>query len=136
MCRPPAGWAEGTAVTDVTSGSGAMRLRHFDRVYVGWRYAQIHPEPGPPPRRPAPPESVRISQEWLGGQRRGGEPPQPAIEDRCRLYGRGGAGLPWLLGVGRAAWDVRRRRVGRVSARVLDHRLWHLAGRAGAAVAG
>ena len=47
-----------------------MRLRHSDRVYVGWRYAQVHPEPGPPPRRPAPPETVRISQEWLAGQRR------------------------------------------------------------------
>ena len=47
-----------------------MRLRHSDRVYVGWRYAQVHPEPGPPPRRPAPPESVRISQEWLAEQRR------------------------------------------------------------------
>jgi hypothetical protein len=57
-------------VTDVTSGSGAMRLRHSDRVYVGWRYAQVHPEPGPPPRRPAPPETVRISQEWLAEQRR------------------------------------------------------------------
>jgi hypothetical protein len=57
-------------VTDVTSGSGAMRLRHADRVYVGWRYAQVHPEPGPPPRRPQPLEAVRISQEWLAEQRR------------------------------------------------------------------
>ncbi|HEU5156905.1 MAG TPA: hypothetical protein VFU43_07900 [Streptosporangiaceae bacterium] len=57
-------------MTDVTSGSGAMRLRHSDRVYVGWRYAQVHPEPGPPPRRPNPPEAVRISQEWLAEQRR------------------------------------------------------------------
>jgi hypothetical protein len=57
-------------VTDVTSGSGAMRLRHADRVYVGWRYAQVHPEPGPPPRRPQPLETVRISQEWLAEQRR------------------------------------------------------------------
>jgi hypothetical protein len=61
---------QGSEVTDVTSGSGAMRLRHSDRVYVGWRYAQVHPEPGPPPRRPQPLEAVRISQEWLAEQRR------------------------------------------------------------------
>lgn len=32
------------------------RLTQADRVYVGWRYAQVHPDPGPPPDRPAPPE--------------------------------------------------------------------------------
>src|SRR5918999_6368649 len=57
-------------VTEVTSRTGARRLRHGDRVYVGWRYAQVHPEPGPPPRRPQPLEAVRISQEWLAEQRR------------------------------------------------------------------
>ncbi|MQY04434.1 hypothetical protein ACRB68_24880 [Actinomadura sp. RB68] len=25
-----------------------------DRVYVGWRYAQVHPDPGPPPEPPEP----------------------------------------------------------------------------------
>lgn len=29
------------------------RFTQADRVYVGWRYAQVHPDPGPPP--PAPP---------------------------------------------------------------------------------
>ncbi|WP_175596198.1 hypothetical protein [Thermomonospora catenispora] len=29
-----------------------------DRVHVGWRYAQVHPDPGPPPRCPRPPEPV------------------------------------------------------------------------------
>lgn len=32
------------------------RLTQADRVYVGWRYAQVHPDPGPPPERPDPPE--------------------------------------------------------------------------------
>lgn len=32
------------------------RLTQADRVYVGWRYAQVHPDPGPPPDRPEPPE--------------------------------------------------------------------------------
>ncbi|TDB84780.1 hypothetical protein E1264_23530, partial [Actinomadura sp. KC216] len=32
------------------------RLTQPDRVYVGWRYAQVHPDPGPPPGRPERPE--------------------------------------------------------------------------------
>ena len=32
------------------------RLTQPDRVQVGWRYAQVHPDPGPPPGRPEPPE--------------------------------------------------------------------------------
>ncbi|MFB4317444.1 hypothetical protein [Actinomadura sp. 21ATH] len=30
------------------------RFVQADRVYVGWRYAQVHPDPGPPPGRPEP----------------------------------------------------------------------------------
>jgi hypothetical protein len=45
-------------VTDVTIGSAyqnqAMRLMQSDRVYVGWRYAQVHQDPGPPPAGPEP----------------------------------------------------------------------------------
>jgi hypothetical protein len=58
-------------VTDVTSGSATTRLTQADRVYVGWHYAQVHPDPGPPPRRPRPPEAEQISQSWLATQRRG-----------------------------------------------------------------
>ncbi|RKS71148.1 hypothetical protein BZB76_5634 [Actinomadura pelletieri DSM 43383] len=32
------------------------RLTQPDRVHVGWRYAQVHPDPGPPPGRPEQPE--------------------------------------------------------------------------------
>ncbi|MFI0350634.1 hypothetical protein [Actinomadura sp. 9N407] len=35
------------------------RFVQAGRVYVGWRYAQQHPDPGPPPGRPEPPEPVR-----------------------------------------------------------------------------
>ncbi|MBA9003203.1 hypothetical protein [Thermomonospora cellulosilytica] len=45
-------------MTDVTSGPAPTRLVRPDRVHVGWRYAQVHPDPGPPPRRPQPPEPV------------------------------------------------------------------------------
>ena len=39
-------------MTDVTSGSAAARLIQADHVYVGWRFAQAHPDPGPPPAEP------------------------------------------------------------------------------------
>ncbi|WP_067475502.1 hypothetical protein [Actinomadura hibisca] len=34
------------------------RFVQADRVYVGWRYAQMHPDPGPPPPAPEPPPPV------------------------------------------------------------------------------
>ncbi|WP_346045085.1 hypothetical protein [Actinomadura chokoriensis] len=37
----------------MAGGSAMARLTQADRVHVGWRYAQVHPDPGPPP---APPE--------------------------------------------------------------------------------
>jgi len=40
------------------------------RVYVGWQYATIHSDPGPPPRRPVPPERDQLSADWLAAQRR------------------------------------------------------------------
>ena len=39
-------------------------------VYLGWEYATPHPDPGPPPRRPARPERYRLSAGWLAAQRR------------------------------------------------------------------
>jgi hypothetical protein len=50
------------------------RFVQADRVYVGWRYAQVHADPGPPPRRPEPPEPVpapvleRRPAEYLAGR--------------------------------------------------------------------
>ncbi|WP_344275916.1 coiled-coil domain-containing protein [Actinomadura napierensis] len=40
----------------MASGSAMARLTQADRVYVGWRYAQVHPDPGPPPGLPETPE--------------------------------------------------------------------------------
>jgi hypothetical protein len=40
------------------------------RLYLGWQYATPFPEPGPPPRRPVPPEQERLSPGWSAAQRR------------------------------------------------------------------
>jgi hypothetical protein len=41
-----------------------------DRVYLGWQYATPCPDPGPPPRRPTPPEQERLNPDWAAAQRR------------------------------------------------------------------
>src|SRR5215475_15140889 len=47
----------------------AMSLT-VDRLLVGYQYATPHPEPGPPPRRPAPPDAERLNPDWAKAQRR------------------------------------------------------------------
>jgi hypothetical protein len=54
-------------VVDVTAREA--RLLQPGRVYVGWRYAQVHDDPGPPPKRPTPPESEQVDKGWLASQR-------------------------------------------------------------------
>jgi hypothetical protein len=39
------------------------------RIHLGWQYATPYPEPGPPPRRPVPPEREQLSAAWLAAQR-------------------------------------------------------------------
>jgi hypothetical protein len=41
-----------------------------DRLYLGWQYATPYPDPGPPPRRPTPPEQERLNPDWAAAQRR------------------------------------------------------------------
>jgi hypothetical protein len=41
-----------------------------DRLHLGWQFATPHPEPGPPPRRPTPPEAERLNPDWALAQRR------------------------------------------------------------------
>ena len=41
-----------------------------DRVYLGWQYAPLHADPGPLPRRPAPPAPEQLNQGWVEAQRR------------------------------------------------------------------
>lgn len=43
---------------------------HADRVYVGWQYALLHPDPGSPPRRPTPPDGSQVDPGWVAAQRR------------------------------------------------------------------
>ncbi|MCQ0016221.1 hypothetical protein [Actinomadura madurae] len=44
----------------MASESAKARLTQADRVHVGWRYAQVHPDPGPPPGRPEEPERAPL----------------------------------------------------------------------------
>ncbi|MFA1550863.1 hypothetical protein [Actinomadura chokoriensis] len=44
----------------MASGSAMARLTQADRVHVGWRYAQVHPDPGPPPDPPERPEQAPL----------------------------------------------------------------------------
>ena len=39
-------------------------------MHLGWQYAAPQAEPGPPPRRPVPPERQQLSSDWLAAQRR------------------------------------------------------------------
>ena len=40
------------------------------RLCLGYQYATLFPEPGPPPRRPTPAEAERLNPEWAAAQRR------------------------------------------------------------------
>ena len=40
------------------------------QLQLGWQYAAAYPDPGPPPRRPTPPEAERLSPDWVAAQRR------------------------------------------------------------------
>jgi hypothetical protein len=53
----------------VTPPAGLPRLP-ASRLYLGWQYATPNPDPGPPPRRPVPPEREQLSADWLAAQRR------------------------------------------------------------------
>jgi hypothetical protein len=47
-----------------------MTYSRAGRLCLGWQYATPHPEPGPPPRRPTPPEQERLNPDWATAQRR------------------------------------------------------------------
>ena len=40
------------------------------RIYLGWQYALVHPDPGPPPPPPVPPGPEQVNPGWLAAQRR------------------------------------------------------------------
>jgi hypothetical protein len=84
-----------------------------DRVYLGWQYALQHPDPGPAPRRPAPPVGVQLDQGWVAAQHREDDrlnrPAKTAAVGSaavgCAVLALGLTGLlnPWLTGLGLAA---------------------------------
>jgi len=43
---------------------------NVNQLLVGYQYAPPHPDPGPPPRRPTPPDQERLSPDWAAAQRR------------------------------------------------------------------
>lgn len=66
-------------VSDVRAGGAAQhperqgnrgQMMRRDRVYVGWQYALLHPDPGPPPRRPTPKDARHVDPGWVAAQRR------------------------------------------------------------------
>ena len=75
-----------------------MTAARKDRVYLGWEYALVHPDPGPPPRRPIPPGQERLNPGWVQAQRREerrlGRPAKAAAAAGAAL-----AGLTGALGV-------------------------------------
>ena len=79
-----------------------------DRVYLGWEYAELHPDPGPPPGRPAPPGPEQLSPGWLAAQQR----EERRLSRPLWLGGGSGLGLAGLtaalglLGVLNAALTV------------------------------
>ncbi len=68
MTIPPWAAAHDDDPAGMTAPAGA-RVR-ADRVYVGWQYALLHPDPGPLPRRPVPPAAEQINPGWVAAQRR------------------------------------------------------------------
>jgi hypothetical protein len=84
-----------------------------DRVYLGWQYAPLHPDPGPVPRRPVPPATEEVNQGWVDAQRReDGRLTRPlkmtlaaSAAAACLVLALGLTGLlnPWLTGAGLAA---------------------------------
>ena len=47
-----------------------MTSSRAGRLCLGWQYATPYPAPGPPPRRPTPPEQERLNPDWAAAQRR------------------------------------------------------------------
>jgi hypothetical protein len=64
-----------------------------DRVYVGWQYALLHPDPGPLPRRPVPPEAEQLNPGWLAAQRR----EEKRLDRPLKLACAGSAALAAIL---------------------------------------
>jgi hypothetical protein len=71
-----------------------------DWLYLGWQYAMLHQDPGPPPRRPVPLEREQLSQAWLAAQRREEGLISRPLKLACAAAGAVIAVLAVLLAVG------------------------------------
>jgi len=65
--RAAPGSPAATAAAPGVPAAGRMRP---DRLYLGWQHALLYPDPGPPPRRPTPPEQEQLNPDWVAAQRR------------------------------------------------------------------
>ena len=72
-----------------------MTALRADRVYLGWEYALVHPDPGPPPRRPIPPGQERLDPGWAAAQQR----EERRLSLPLRFGAAAGAALAGLTGV-------------------------------------
>ena len=54
----------------MTSPGGRMTFPYSGRLHLGWQFATPLADPGPPPRRPTPPEYERLNPDWARAQRR------------------------------------------------------------------
>ena len=102
-------------------------------MHLGWQYAAPQAEPGPPPRRPVPPERQQLSADWLAAQRREEKLISRPLKIGCAVGGRGadrpgGLRRRWL-----AARAHRRPGHGGLPGGRRADRVRDLAGRAGAA---
>jgi hypothetical protein len=96
-------------VADVTAGPFPS-----GQVCLGWEHELLHADPGPPPRRPVPPDPERLNPGWVAAQRREesliGRPAKGAACGCALLAGAvillGGAGWlsPPLTALGAAAF--------------------------------
>jgi hypothetical protein len=60
----------GTTAAPQAAPPSRLAAARADRVYLGWQYALVHPDPGPMPRRPAPPVPEQLNQGWVQAQHR------------------------------------------------------------------
>jgi hypothetical protein len=63
-----------------------------DRIYLGWEFAQLYPDPGPAPERPALPGPARLNPGWVAAQQR----EERRLSRPLRLGGGLGLGLAGL----------------------------------------
>jgi hypothetical protein len=71
------------------------------QLHLGWQYATPCPDPGPPPRRPTPPERQRLHPGWVAAQRREENLLSRPLRAACVLSA---AALAALIAAGVAGW--------------------------------